>query len=67
MQFHVEVEADTVDNWAVIPEYRVALDSALGATGVEVMNSAVAPQMKTFNDMAERLYINWLQCAAQAR
>ena len=34
-QFHIEVEDDTVTNWADIPEYRSALDTAMGenATG----------------------------------
>lgn len=67
MQFHIEVEADTVDNWAVIPEYKGALENALGASGVDLMKAAVDPEMKAFNEMAERIYINWLQCAAQAR
>ena len=67
MQFHVEVESDTVDNWAVIPEYKGALEKALGSSGVEAMKSAVDPQMNAFNNIAERIYINWLQCAAQAK
>lgn len=64
-QFHVEVEPHTVDNWAAIPEYRSALETAMGSDGVARMQSAVAAELKQFNDMAERLYINWLQTAAQ--
>ena len=30
MQYHVEVEDDTVDNWGVIPAYRSALETTLG-------------------------------------
>jgi len=64
-QFHLEVEADTVENWAAIPEYRDALVGALGKDGVAVMQAAVDAQLSEFNKMAERLYINWLQTAAQ--
>lgn len=64
-QFHVEVEADTVKNWAGIPEYAGALEQAMGADGVSKLEDAVDARMKQFNQMAERLYINWLQTAAQ--
>lgn len=64
-QFHLEVEPDTVDNWAAIPEYRDALVSAMGPDGVETMKSAVRSNMTDFNKAAERFYINWLQTAAQ--
>ena len=36
-QFHIEVEPDTVSNWAAIPEYAAALTDALGSDGVTVM------------------------------
>ena len=32
-QFHLEVEADTVDTWAAIPAYARALEQALGRDG----------------------------------
>jgi len=65
-QFHVELEADTVQNWAKIPAYAEALDKAMGAGGVQKFDEACAKHMKDFNAMAERLYINWHQTAAQA-
>lgn len=64
-QFHVEVEPDTVDNWAAIPEYEAALIKAMGPDGVAQMRAAVDARLEEFNAMAERLYINWLQTAAQ--
>ncbi|MGI9393358.1 MAG: type 1 glutamine amidotransferase [Boseongicola sp.] len=64
-QFHVEVEADTVDNWAEIPEYAGALESALGTDGASKLKADVAASMGKFNEMAERLYINWMQMTAQ--
>ena len=65
-QFHVEVEADTVANWAKIPEYASALEQAMGATGAAQLERDVTANMAAFNGMAERIYINWLQTAAQA-
>jgi GMP synthase-like glutamine amidotransferase len=64
-QFHVEVEPDTVSNWAAIPEYKDALVKAMGAEGADNLESAVISQLTEFSSMAERLYINWLQAAAR--
>ena len=55
-QFHIEIEPDTVLNWAEIPEYAVAL----GAVGVERMGADAAVHMAVFNQMAEQLYTNWM-------
>ena len=65
-QFHIEIESDTVQNWSAIPEYESALQQALGDDGVAIMDRACGEHMTEFNTMAERLYINWLQAAAQA-
>ena len=64
-QFHVEVEPDTVANWARIPEYAAALETALGPNGARTLQADADRCMKEFNGTAERLYINWLQCAAR--
>jgi GMP synthase-like glutamine amidotransferase len=64
-QFHVEIEEDTVRNWNEIPEYAGALEKALGASGATALEQACAARMPSFNDMAERLYINWLQATAK--
>ncbi|PWE33790.1 GMP synthase [Maritimibacter sp. 55A14] len=65
-QFHVETEADTVANWAAIPAYAAALEGALGADGAARLQADVEAEMDRFNEMAERLYINWMQMTAQA-
>ena len=64
-QFHIEVEPDTVANWAVIPEYKAALESAMGTGAADRLANDVATQIKDFNAMAERLYINWMQTSAR--
>jgi GMP synthase-like glutamine amidotransferase len=65
MQFHLEVEADTVANWAAIPAYRDALDDAFGPGGADRLAADCAARMAEFNTVAERVYINWLQAAAR--
>ena len=65
-QFHVEVEAGTVDNWAKIPEYASALENALGPEGAASLSRDVAARLADFKVIAERIYINWLQTAAYA-
>ena len=67
MQFHIELEADTVRNWAKIPEYAGALEKAMGEGAVDAFDAACAARMTMFNEMAERLYMNWLQMTAKAR
>ena len=55
----------TVKNWAEIPEYAGALEKAMGKGAVEKFDQDCSARMKTFNDMAERLYMNWLQTTAK--
>ncbi len=64
VQFHLEVESDTVPNWAAIPEYREALQAALGKEGPSVLEKACDANINSFQSMTERVYINWLQTAA---
>lgn len=65
LQYHVEIEADTIANWSKIPEYAAALSKAMGEGGAQSMQAEADTHMRAFRDMSERLYINWLQCAAQ--
>ena len=65
VQFHVEVEPDTVAAWAGIPAYAAALHRALGADGVARLAADCHAEMPSFNRIAARLYINWLQTAAR--
>lgn len=65
-QFHVEVEPDTVTNWAAIPEYADALRANFGKNGVSVLDAACADAMTGFQSVAERVYLNWMHAAARA-
>lgn len=66
MQFHIEVEADTVSNWAGIPAYAAALEDAMGDGAVTRFEADCNDHMADFNKLAERVYINWLQTSAKA-
>lgn len=64
-QFHIEVEPDTVRTWSEIPAYARALEGALGAGAAARLEADCAARMPAFAALAERVYINWLQAAAQ--
>ena len=66
MQFHLEVDPEIVVNWTAIPDYKLLLDAALGENGASILQTSCDDQMASFNNMAERVYINWLQATAQA-
>ena len=65
MQFHLEVEHDTVDNWLAVPSYSEALTSVLGVNGAPMLKAACDAQAGCFKQMAERFYINWLHASAK--
>ncbi len=60
MQYHVELEDDTVPNWGVIPEYKSALEKALGANALPKFEAEAGANMAGFNAAAEVLYKNFL-------
>ncbi len=63
MQYHVELEADTVDNWGEIPAYKRALENALGPSGLSDIKSATDANMKEIVANARILYDNFMaQC-----
>ena len=61
MQYHVEVEPDTVSNWAAIPAYHASLIKAMGESGVDTMNKDATDSMPDFLSSAEKLYRNFME------
>jgi len=55
LQFHVEVTADTVGEWAGIPAYRKALEDLFGAGAVPRIEAEVAAALAGFNATARKL------------
>ena len=59
MQYHVELEPDTVANWGDIPAYKAALESALGPEALAKMLSDSDEHMDDFQSSARQLYRNF--------
>ena len=63
MQYHAEVEADTVENWGEVPAYRQALHASLGANGLNTLKQAAELEMDNFLDTAKQIYNNFMLTA----
>lgn len=63
MQYHVEVEPDTVANWAAIPDYQRALETALGPGATPGLKADADRAMPQFAASTERLYRNFMRIA----
>jgi GMP synthase-like glutamine amidotransferase len=63
MQYHVELEPDTIRAWGQVPEYDQALRAAQGAGALKRMAEKAAPLMTDFNRNARRLYGNFMRLA----
>ena len=64
MQYHVELEMDTISNWGRVPAYAEALAKARGPDGLEEMARTAEPLMAGFIADARRLYRNFMRIAA---
>lgn len=67
LQYHVEVTETTVSDWGVIPEYRAALERALGLDGLTLIGNACAAEMPAFRAAAQQLYRNVMTSIGLAR
>ena len=65
MQYHVEVEPDTVSTWGAVPAYRAALESTLGPTALAGLAADVEHHMDDFVANAKRLYDNFVKAVLQ--
>lgn len=59
VQFHLEITATTVSDWAALPGYQKALTEVFGADGPAALEKDAAARMAAFNAGARRLYDNW--------
>ena len=59
LQFHVELTADTVAEWAKVPAYKESLECALGVGALARLESDIAVSLPNFNATARRLYKNF--------
>jgi GMP synthase-like glutamine amidotransferase len=61
MQYHVEVEPDTVSNWSEVPAYYDALLKVMGTIGVATMTVDAEKNMAHFLASAEMIYNNFME------
>ncbi|MEM6482870.1 MAG: type 1 glutamine amidotransferase [Pseudomonadota bacterium] len=66
MQFHIEIEANTVEEWSHISEYKSALEKAMGEGSLPAFEARAAENMTAFNRTAKQIYTNWQRAAARA-
>lgn len=59
MQYHVEIEPETVDNWGAVPAYREALERTLGGQALAKLKADADANMRDLTDNAENLYRNF--------
>ncbi|HEX9472738.1 MAG TPA: type 1 glutamine amidotransferase [Steroidobacteraceae bacterium] len=63
LQYHIEVEPDTVKNWAAIPDYEQSLESLLGPGAAPRLEADAARAVPEFAASSERLYRNFMGIA----
>jgi GMP synthase-like glutamine amidotransferase len=61
MQYHVEIEADTIASWGKVPAYAEALTRVKGPGAAAAMAAEAAPMMDEFLATSRRIYRNFMQ------
>jgi GMP synthase-like glutamine amidotransferase len=64
MQYHVEIEPETVDNWGAVPAYRDALESTLGNGALPRLKAEADASMAECYENARQLYRNFRRAIA---
>ena len=65
MQYHVEVEQDTVDNWSNVPEYYSALEKSIGKESIQILRNRSLELMSNFNNNCKKLFTNFCSASRQ--
>jgi len=63
MQYHIEIDDETIPIWASLPDYAGALAKELGPEGLSQITDAAAPLMAEFHDNSRRIYRNFMRIA----
>ena len=61
MQYHVEIEPDTIDNWGAIPAYAQALEETLGEGALPRLKQDADKSMSLCLHSAQTIYKNFMQ------
>lgn len=65
MQYHVEVEPETVRTWGEVPAYKAALETTIGADALPALMSAADTQLDSFVTNSQQLYTNFMNAVSQ--
>jgi len=65
MQYHVEIEPDTVDNWGAIPAYAAALEDTLGKGALSNLKKNADKSMTQFLSCARQIYNNFMRATVK--
>ena len=60
IQFHIEIKENTVNEWGCVPEYKKALEEALGESALENFHTLAKENMQQMNNLASILYKNFI-------
>ncbi len=63
MQYHLEIEPGTVEDWMAIPAYYDAFEKLLGKDGIEKVKADSNARIDDFLSNAEQLYTNFMTLA----
>lgn len=63
MQYHVELESDTIPNWGRVPAYEAALEQTRGPGALSALAKEAEPLMEEFVGNARKLYRNFMTIA----
>jgi len=61
MQYHVEIEPDTVDNWGAVPAYAEALRTTLGEGALPTLKADTDANMNQCLSCARQIYQNFMK------
>ena len=60
MQYHVEVESDTIDNWISDPDYRASLEESLGKGALDGIKKQATLMMPNLNKNCMKIFLNFI-------
>ena len=67
IQYHIEITRDTVPQWGDVPEYKQALERALGEGALAAFEADAAAHMAEINRNARRIYDNFMGIVHRVR
>ena len=59
IQFHIEIKSTTVEDWACVPEYKLALENQLGPGALDKFDQQAKANMLSLNKYSQILYNNF--------